>query len=52
MRTIKLYRRDFKKTAEADFFNEVLSGLGISERVWEDVDHVELSVDDWILQQA
>ena len=52
MKTITLYRKDFKKTAEADFFEDVLQSLGVSENILEDIDHVELSVEDWILQQA
>jgi hypothetical protein len=52
MKTITLYRRDFIKTAEADFFDDVLSSLGVAESIWPDIDHIELSVEDWILQKA
>jgi hypothetical protein len=52
MKNVTLYRRDFKKTSEADFFEDVLQSLGIPQNIWEDIDHVELSVEDWILQQA
>jgi hypothetical protein len=51
MKTITIYRDDFKKSAEADFFEDLLSSLDIPKNIWDDVDHVELSVENWILQQ-
>jgi len=53
MKTITLYRSDFRTTAETgSFFDDVLASLGVAEEIWPDIDHIKLSVDDWILQQA
>lgn len=53
MKTITVYRDDFKTLSDgSSAFEYILSSLGVAKAVWEDIDHVELSVEDWILQQA
>ncbi len=49
MKTVELYRRDFKDTAEGDesLFNWVLHQLDIPEKKHNDIDEISLKVTDW-----
>ena len=47
MKTIMIYRRDFKETAEANFFEDILEELGIPPEKWDDIYEIEISVSDY-----
>ena len=45
MKTITFYRNDFKVTAEANFFEDLLQSLGIPENTWDTIDEIEIKAD-------
>ena len=50
MKKITLYRSDFKKSAEADFFDDLLHQLKINPSEYEDINEVELTLDSFITE--
>ncbi len=47
MKLITLYRNDFKVNAEANYFEDVLSELGIPQHKWDSIDEIELKVEEF-----
>ena len=45
MKTITLYRSDFKKSAEANFFDDLLQQLNVNPSEWDDINEVELNIE-------
>ena len=50
MKKITFYRDDFKKSAEANFFEDLLQQLLINPDEWDDINEAELSVESFIAQ--
>lgn len=44
MKTITLHRSDFRKTAEADFFDDLLFDLGVPVEKRENIHSIEFTV--------
>ncbi len=50
MKTVEIYRRDFKDTQDGSgesLFNWILHQLGIPENKRNDIDEISLKVTDW-----
>lgn len=50
MKTITLYRNDFKKSVEANFFEDLLEQLKVDPTEYDDIDEIELQVESFITQ--
>jgi hypothetical protein len=49
MKIITLYRSDFRKTAEADFFEDILQALGEPKENWDSYDSIDIKVESFEL---
>ena len=50
MKTITLYRSDFKRSAEADFFEDLLDQLKVNRAEWDDINEIEFVLESFITQ--
>ena len=47
MKTVTIYRRDFKESAEANLFEDMLNALRIPADQWDSINKVEIKVDSF-----